>query len=88
MYLYEFSVAWLYMTVCIYLPFTEAILKERWIPIFYNKFITSVVYTKADFSFTICIIFQVEFLRYTQQWKKKVVFVLNKSDLYQTPQEV
>ncbi|KAD6120139.1 hypothetical protein R6Q59_026156 [Mikania micrantha] len=27
---------------------------------------------------------EVTFLRYTQQWKKKVVFVLNKSDIYQT----
>lgn len=31
---------------------------------------------------------EVSFLRYTQQWKKKVVFVLNKSDLYQTASEV
>nr|GEV07714.1 probable transmembrane GTPase FZO-like, chloroplastic [Tanacetum cinerariifolium] len=30
---------------------------------------------------------EVAFLRYTQQWKKKVVFVLNKSDIYQTPTE-
>ncbi|KAF5455034.1 hypothetical protein F2P56_024653 [Juglans regia] len=31
---------------------------------------------------------EVGFLRYTQQWKKKVVFVLNKADLYQTAQEL
>ncbi|OMO77707.1 Thiamine phosphate synthase [Corchorus capsularis] len=31
---------------------------------------------------------EVAFLRYTQQWKKKVVFVLNKADLYQNPQEL
>lgn len=31
---------------------------------------------------------EVSFLRYTQQWKKKVVFVLNKSDIYQTPIEL
>ncbi|KAJ9171956.1 hypothetical protein P3X46_015250 [Hevea brasiliensis] len=30
---------------------------------------------------------EVAFLRYTQQWKKKVVFVLNKSDLYQNTSE-
>ncbi|GAB2262601.1 hypothetical protein Droror1_Dr00003598 [Drosera rotundifolia] len=31
---------------------------------------------------------EVTFLRYTQQWKKKVVFVLNKSDLYQNADEL
>ncbi|XP_028083641.1 probable transmembrane GTPase FZO-like, chloroplastic isoform X1 [Camellia sinensis] len=31
---------------------------------------------------------EVSFLRYTQQWKKKVVFVLNKSDLYQNSNEL
>ncbi|XP_027115677.2 probable transmembrane GTPase FZO-like, chloroplastic [Coffea arabica] len=31
---------------------------------------------------------EVTFLRYTQQWKKKVVFVLNKSDLYQNTSEL
>ncbi|XVF72416.1 hypothetical protein PTKIN_Ptkin12aG0119600 [Pterospermum kingtungense] len=31
---------------------------------------------------------EVSFLRYTQQWKKKVVFVLNKADLYQNAQEL
>lgn len=31
---------------------------------------------------------QVSFLRYTQQWSKKVVFVLNKSDIYQNKGEV
>ncbi|KAJ7972800.1 Thiamine phosphate synthase [Quillaja saponaria] len=31
---------------------------------------------------------EVAFLRYTQQWKKKVVFVLNKSDLYQNDHEL
>ncbi|XP_043812680.1 probable transmembrane GTPase FZO-like, chloroplastic isoform X2 [Manihot esculenta] len=31
---------------------------------------------------------EVAFLRYTQQWKKKVVFVLNKSDLYQSSSEL
>ncbi|KAJ8899434.1 hypothetical protein K2173_018408 [Erythroxylum novogranatense] len=31
---------------------------------------------------------EVAFLRYTQQWKKKVVFVLNKSDLYQSASEL
>lgn len=31
---------------------------------------------------------EVSFLRYTQQWKKKVVFVLNKSDLYQNDTEL
>ncbi|KAG2697096.1 hypothetical protein I3760_07G090500 [Carya illinoinensis] len=31
---------------------------------------------------------EVGFLRYTQQWRKKVVFVLNKADLYQTAQEL
>ncbi|KAK8485751.1 hypothetical protein V6N11_037022 [Hibiscus sabdariffa] len=31
---------------------------------------------------------EVTFLRYTQQWKKKVVFVLNKADLYQNVQEL
>ncbi|KAH9729875.1 putative transmembrane GTPase FZO-like [Citrus sinensis] len=31
---------------------------------------------------------EVVFLRYTQQWKKKVVFVLNKSDLYQNAFEL
>jgi len=32
--------------------------------------------------------FQVDFLRYSQQWKKKVVFVLNKADIYQNNNEV
>ncbi|KAK9161185.1 hypothetical protein Syun_007526 [Stephania yunnanensis] len=31
---------------------------------------------------------EVAFLRYIQQWKKKVVFVLNKSDLYQNASEL
>lgn len=31
---------------------------------------------------------EVAFLRYTQQWKKKVVFVLNKSDIYQNSTEL
>ncbi|KAJ6309585.1 hypothetical protein OIU77_015153 [Salix suchowensis] len=31
---------------------------------------------------------EVAFLRYTQQWKKKVVFVLNKSDLYRNSSEL
>ncbi|GAB2293631.1 hypothetical protein Dimus_027844 [Dionaea muscipula] len=31
---------------------------------------------------------EVTFLRYMQQWKKKVVFVLNKSDLYQNVNEL
>ncbi|XP_015892113.3 probable transmembrane GTPase FZO-like, chloroplastic [Ziziphus jujuba] len=31
---------------------------------------------------------EVSFLRYTQQWKKKVVFILNKSDLYQNASEL
>ncbi|WOG83692.1 hypothetical protein DCAR_0102869 [Daucus carota subsp. sativus] len=31
---------------------------------------------------------EVTFLRYTQQWKKKVVFVLNKSDIYQNATEL
>ncbi|CAL2280867.1 unnamed protein product [Prunus armeniaca] len=31
---------------------------------------------------------EVAFLRYTQQWKKKVVFVLNKSDIYQNAHEL
>ncbi|GMH02685.1 hypothetical protein Nepgr_004524 [Nepenthes gracilis] len=31
---------------------------------------------------------EVTFLRYTQQWKKKVIFVLNKSDLYQNASEL
>ncbi|KAM7521587.1 hypothetical protein LguiA_011489 [Lonicera macranthoides] len=31
---------------------------------------------------------EVSFLRYTQQWKKKVVFVLNKSDIYQNTAEL
>ncbi|KAF5744198.1 FZO-like [Tripterygium wilfordii] len=31
---------------------------------------------------------EVAFLRYIQQWKKKVVFVLNKSDLYQNAREL
>ncbi|KAL5792944.1 hypothetical protein ACOSP7_001538 [Xanthoceras sorbifolium] len=31
---------------------------------------------------------EVVFLRYTQQWKKKVVFVLNKSDLYRNAAEL
>ncbi|KVH94393.1 Aldolase-type TIM barrel [Cynara cardunculus var. scolymus] len=31
---------------------------------------------------------EVAFLRYTQKWKKKVVFVLNKSDIYQNPTEL
>uniref|UniRef100_A0A2P2LGQ6 Dynamin N-terminal domain-containing protein n=1 Tax=Rhizophora mucronata TaxID=61149 RepID=A0A2P2LGQ6_RHIMU len=31
---------------------------------------------------------EVAFLRYTQQWKKKVVFLLNKSDLYQNASEL
>lgn len=31
---------------------------------------------------------EVAFLRYIQQWKKKVVFVLNKSDLYQNMSEL
>ncbi|KAF7804755.1 putative transmembrane GTPase FZO-like, chloroplastic [Senna tora] len=31
---------------------------------------------------------EVAFLRYSQQWKKKVVFVLNKSDIYQNPDEL
>ncbi|XVF21780.1 hypothetical protein REPUB_Repub12eG0119600 [Reevesia pubescens] len=39
----------------------------------------------ADRPLTEC---EVAFLRYTQQWKKKVVFVLNKTDLYQNAQEL
>ncbi|CAK7346601.1 unnamed protein product [Dovyalis caffra] len=31
---------------------------------------------------------EVAFLRYTQQWKKKVVFVLNKSDIYRNSSEL
>ncbi|XP_057966566.1 probable transmembrane GTPase FZO-like, chloroplastic isoform X6 [Malania oleifera] len=31
---------------------------------------------------------EVAFLRYTQQWKKKLVFVLNKSDLYRNASEL
>ncbi|KAL6968327.1 hypothetical protein U1Q18_034131 [Sarracenia purpurea var. burkii] len=31
---------------------------------------------------------EVAFLHYTQQWRKKVVFVLNKSDLYQNAEEL
>ncbi|XP_022758213.1 probable transmembrane GTPase FZO-like, chloroplastic isoform X1 [Durio zibethinus] len=31
---------------------------------------------------------EVAFLRYTQQWKKKVVIVLNKADLYQNAEEL
>ncbi|KAK3415779.1 probable transmembrane GTPase FZO-like, chloroplastic isoform X3 [Eucalyptus grandis] len=31
---------------------------------------------------------EVAFLRYTQQWRKKVVFVLNKSDIYQNDLEL
>ncbi|XP_050267089.1 probable transmembrane GTPase FZO-like, chloroplastic [Quercus robur] len=31
---------------------------------------------------------EVAFLRYTQQWKKKVVFVLNKSDIFQNSEEL
>lgn len=31
---------------------------------------------------------EVTFLRYTQQWKKKIVFVLNKSDIYRTAHEL
>ncbi|XP_006851107.2 probable transmembrane GTPase FZO-like, chloroplastic isoform X1 [Amborella trichopoda] len=31
---------------------------------------------------------EVNFLRYVQQWKKKVVFILNKSDLYQNSSEL
>ncbi|XP_050363096.1 probable transmembrane GTPase FZO-like, chloroplastic [Argentina anserina] len=31
---------------------------------------------------------EVTFLRYTQQWKKKVVFVLNKSDIYRNANEL
>ncbi|XP_059660506.1 probable transmembrane GTPase FZO-like, chloroplastic [Cornus florida] len=31
---------------------------------------------------------EVGFLRYTQQWKKKVVFVLNKSDIYRNANEL
>ncbi|KAM7253750.1 hypothetical protein ACFE04_031432 [Oxalis oulophora] len=31
---------------------------------------------------------EVNFLRYTQQWKKRVVFVLNKSDLFQNDHEL
>ncbi|CAN1729172.1 Probable transmembrane GTPase FZO-like, chloroplastic, partial [Linum perenne] len=31
---------------------------------------------------------EVTFLRYTQQWKKKIVFVLNKSDLYRNESEL
>ncbi|KAJ4968941.1 hypothetical protein NE237_015642 [Protea cynaroides] len=31
---------------------------------------------------------EVDFLRYIQQWKKKVVFVLNKSDIYQSTSEL
>ncbi|KAI9080245.1 hypothetical protein K1719_037639 [Acacia pycnantha] len=31
---------------------------------------------------------EVAFLRYSQQWKKKVVFVLNKSDIYQSTHEL
>lgn len=37
---------------------------------------------------SICGAFQVAFLRYTQQWKKKVMFVLNKSDIFRNPNEV
>ena len=36
----------------------------------------------------LCFTFQVTFLRYSQQWKKKVVFVLNKADIYQDIHEV
>ncbi|CAN6452867.1 unnamed protein product [Victoria cruziana] len=31
---------------------------------------------------------EVAFLRYIQQWKKKVVFVLNKADIYESPHEL
>ncbi|XP_031500207.1 probable transmembrane GTPase FZO-like, chloroplastic [Nymphaea colorata] len=31
---------------------------------------------------------EVAFLRYIQQWKKKVVFILNKADIYESPQEL
>ncbi|RVW54820.1 putative transmembrane GTPase FZO-like, chloroplastic [Vitis vinifera] len=31
---------------------------------------------------------KVAFLRYTQQWRKKIVFVLNKADLYQNASEL
>ncbi|WJZ90194.1 hypothetical protein VitviT2T_009357 [Vitis vinifera] len=31
---------------------------------------------------------EVAFLRYTQQWRKKIVFVLNKADLYQNASEL
>ncbi|XP_058197858.1 probable transmembrane GTPase FZO-like, chloroplastic isoform X2 [Rhododendron vialii] len=31
---------------------------------------------------------EVAFLRYTQQWKKKVMFVLNKSDIFRNPNEL
>lgn len=56
--------------------------------LFARNLLAGCVITKIDFIFTSIIIFQVGFLRYTQQWRKKVVFVLNKADLYQTAQEV
>ncbi|QCE06434.1 thiamine-phosphate pyrophosphorylase [Vigna unguiculata] len=31
---------------------------------------------------------EIDFLRYSQQWKKKAVFVLNKADIYQNNQEL
>lgn len=34
------------------------------------------------------VVFQIAFLRYSQQWKKKVIFVLNKADIYQNTSEV
>lgn len=37
---------------------------------------------------SICGAFQVAFLRYTQQWKKRVMFVLNKADIFRNPNEV
>lgn len=48
----------------------------------------SYVISDADCCFFTGTVFQVAFLRYSQQWKKKVVFILNKSDIYQNTREV
>jgi len=47
-----------------------------------------VIIGQAGSSCVVLCCFQIAFLRYSQQWKKKAVFVLNKADIYQNNQEV
>jgi len=47
-----------------------------------------VIIGRQDHDVWFFVFFQIDFLRYSQQWKKKAVFVLNKADIYQNNQEV